>query len=79
MSTPKMKAQASFTPEQIRAIVAQHEGIKRHRRFIRFRAVCRVLFWMLVGAAALWIAGKTGALDDYENTCEALGKICGKP
>lgn len=76
MTTPKMKTQASFTPEQIRAIVAQHEGIKRHRRYLRFRTVCRAIFWCAVGAFAFWICAKTGALDDYENTCEALGKIC---
>lgn len=71
-----MKTQASFTPEQIRAIVAQHEGIKKQRRYLRVRTACRVVFWMLVGAALLWVAGKTGVLDDYESTCEALGKVC---
>lgn len=79
MSAPKMKTSAGFTPEQIRAIVTQHEGIRRQRRYLRFRTVCRALFWIAVGAAAFWFANKTGALDDYESTCEALGKVCGKP
>lgn len=74
-----MQTSPRITPEQIRAIVAQHEGIRRRRRYLKVRTICRAIFWALVGAAALWVAAKTGALDDYEATCDALGQVCPAP
>lgn len=76
MTTPKMRTQAPLSPEQIRAIVGDHQRLVAQRRYIRIRTVVRVLFWLTVIVVGYIVVAKTGALDDYTNTCEALGQVC---
>jgi hypothetical protein len=76
MTTPKMRTDAPLSPEQIRAIHRQHDELMRHRKYIRVRNIVRVVFWTLAAAAMYWFIVKTHALDDYTNTCEALGQVC---
>lgn len=77
--TPKMKTSAPLSPEQIRAIVGQHDALmrQRRRRYIAVRSIVRVVFWTLVIAGVCWVATKFNVMpDDYRDTCEALGKVC---
>jgi hypothetical protein len=75
MTTPKMKTQAPLSPEQIRAIVGNHQRLVAHRRYIRIRTIVRSLFWFTVIGVLAFVVWKTGALDDYTNTCETL-QVC---
>lgn len=78
MTTPKMRTQASLSPEQIRAIVGDHQRLVAQRRYIRVRIIVRVLFWLTVSVVGYIVMAKTGALDDYTNTCETL-QVCSNP
>ena len=69
MNEPKMKTSAPLSPEQIRAILS---ASKRRRRYIRIRSVVRFVFWTAVILLVL------SFIDDYGNTCEALGQVCGQ-
>lgn len=75
MNAPKMRTQAPLTPEQIRAVLTAHKALVRRRRYVRVRAVVRILFWLLV--AALLIKCFT-MIDDYHATCETLGQVCSR-
>ena len=75
---PKMRTSAPLSPEQIRAVVGQHRDLVKHRRYIRVRTIVRVTFWLTI-LTGLWLfLVWTDALNDYENTCEALAQVCKK-
>lgn len=78
MTTPKMRTQAPLSPEQIRAIVGDHQRLVAQRRYIRIRSIVRIIFWSVVIIGGYIIVAKTGALDDYTNTCETL-QVCSTP
>ena len=78
MTTPKMRTQAPLSPEQIRAIVGDHQRLVAQRRYLRVRSIVRVLFWLTVIVVGYIVIAKTGALDDYTNTCETL-QVCSNP
>ena len=78
MTTPKMRTQAPLSPEQIRAIVGDHQRLVAQRRYIKIRAIVRVVFWFTVIVVGYIVIAKTGALDDYTNTCETL-QVCSIP
>lgn len=69
MTTPKMKTDAPLSAEQIRAIL---NASRRRRRYIRIRSIVRFVFWTAVILLVL------SFIDDYGNTCEALGQVCGR-
>ena len=77
MTTPKMRTAAPLSPEQIRAIVGQHDELMRRRRYIAVRTVVRIVFWSTVIGVGLYFANKYNIIfDDYRDTCEALGQTC---
>lgn len=80
MTTPKMRTSAPLSPEQIRAIVGQHDEVmRRRRRYIRIRSIVRFLFWSAVTIGVICIASRFNVMpDDYRDTCEALGQVCPK-
>lgn len=47
--------------------------------YYRIRTAVRVLFWGAVTFAVLALLAHFGLLpDDYRDTCESLGVVCGK-